>query len=63
MVGETGEAEECSFLKKRTKKLFSDCSGRKDQHPALKRMKVFLLLFLQKKKILPALDDTPSIRA
>jgi hypothetical protein len=46
-----GQKKGCSFLKKRTKKL-SFVWARSLMGGALKGMKVFLLLFLQKKKIL-----------
>jgi hypothetical protein len=49
--GRLGSKEGCSFLKKRTKKLPSVWPGLGCQ-AGRKRMKVFLLLFLQKKKIL-----------
>jgi hypothetical protein len=49
--------EACSFLKKRTKKLFpaGTRAGRPARAPA---DKVFMLLFVHKKKTLPSLQGT-----
>jgi hypothetical protein len=46
----------CSFLKKRTKKLLfalASLSSRKTGRAMAQTNEVFLLLFLQKKKVLP----------
>jgi hypothetical protein len=46
-----GRKEECSFLKKRTKKL-SPLAGAPEYLARVQANEVFLLLFLQKKKSL-----------